>query len=205
MLTLTKRLLIIPFCFAASAHAVFINGGPGLENPAATIDFTEVSLPAGTPLNTQYSSYGVTFAGMYYDSVHFGDSKRAFNFQTLGSPTNPFSIFFNVSQTEAGFDFITQGGSITTFQAYLGGNLKDTGIANTGNESFYGFKGVTFDEIRISVTGGNDIEDGPVAGLTNIQFSNAASNAVPDAGSTVALLGMSVAGLGLLRKKMRLA
>ena len=182
----------------ASSQATFIANPVGIVAPT-TIDFTEVVLANGTALTTQYSAYGLTFAGMFYNTQPITSggvtAPVAENFQPI---TNPFSLFFSTVQTSADFNFITNTGEVTLFQAYLGGVLQDSGVAATSisDVNFYGFTGDNFDEIRITVS--NNING--AAALDNVQFNG--TGQVPDAGSTLALFGLGIGALALGSRRL---
>jgi hypothetical protein len=176
-----------------AAAAPIIDSPTGLSNPAVTITFDEVVLAPGTALTTQYAALGVTFSGLFYNTLPlpFGDIvvPMAENFDPV---TNPFSIFFNTPQTSAALAFVSNN-AMTKFAAYLNGTLVDnfTAFTNTFDLNiYYGFAGGSpFDELRIGV-----FNDDGFAGLDNIQFGTAAPPAVPEP-ATLSLIGLGLAGL----------
>ena len=194
------------------AKAVLIVNSTGISNPARTITFSEISLANGASLTNQYSSLGVTFTGLFYDpQPGFPDNHiqppDIGNFSAPGDPpanlANPFSIYFNQTQTAAAFALATASGT-TTFDALLNGIVVDSGTAATGvnfTNNFYGFSGVAFNQIRITVASFNN-----AALLDNLQLGNAAS-AVPEP-STLVMAGvatLSGLGVGWRRRKRAIA
>lgn len=182
---------------AANTKADFLVNAFGINSPGTTITFDEVVLPNGTALGSSYSSYGLTFSDMYYNTepVVFGgvSAPVAENFHPIA---NPFSIFFASDQTDAAFNFITNDGETTLFEAYLDGILQASGTAVTGISStdFYGFEDELFDEIRITVS----YNVNGAAALDNIQFDGTAP--VPEVGT---MAGAAVFALGALAARRR--
>ena len=182
---------------AVIASASPIVNATGLSSPTATVTFEEIVLGADTALTSQYSGLGVTFSGLQYDTQScagfpgFGGSHCAGN---LG--TNPFSVFFNSVQTAAAIGFATNPNT-TTVSAYLSGGLVESFSQATSFDvagtAFLGFSGISFDEIRFSVSG-----DG-AAVLDNIQMGT--SNAVPEP-STFALAALALGALCLGRRRL---
>jgi hypothetical protein len=157
---------------AAPAKALFIQNTSGLANPAQTITFNEIPVSQGTPVSNAYSSLGVTFgASLLYDTGNYSIPNVApaqlVNFGT-GNPL--INIFFNTAQNQAGFTAATNGGT-STFAAYLSNTLVETVDVATDSarlDNFYGFTGITFDEIRVFAGGtGNAIV------IDNLQFGTA--------------------------------
>jgi PEP-CTERM motif len=182
---------------AAEAKATPINGtATGLTSPSAVLTFSEVALASGTSLTNQFAAFGVTFlGGAYYDPQPGGffPTVAAGNFSAGGSPpvglTNPFTIIFTAPVGGAAFQFITNPGS-TTFTARLGGVSVESFVAATSTaQLFYGFQGITFDNILINVSTDNN-----AALFDNIQTGSA----VPEP-TTMILIGTGV--LAALRRR----
>jgi hypothetical protein len=199
------RSALVLLATAASSQAAFISSPTGIIT-TNTITFDEVVIPNGSALTNQYAAYGVNFQGMYYNTqpITFGgvSAPVAENFNPI---SNPFSILFTNAQSQADFNFITNDGEITLFEAYLGGVLQDSGSVATGiaDTNYYGFSGVTFDEIRISVS--NNVNG--AAALDNIQFNaeGGGTHNTPDTGSTLAMFGLGLTGLSAVRRKLKRA
>lgn len=161
----------------------FLNNSSGLPAPANVITFSELVLAQNTEILSQYSSFGVTFSPRvrYNPSGALGTPYPNFNgvfaanFGGSNPIGNPASIFFTTAQTSAAFALATEGGVTSTFEALLGGVVQDSAsrvTTFTSSTNFFGFTGVTFDQIRIT--------EAPGAGLNgsfafdNIQFGVAA-------------------------------
>jgi hypothetical protein len=196
--TLTTFAAISLFAGATVASAAPITNATGIASPAVTILFSEFGLAADTVITNQYSSLGVTFSPNVYQNpqgfpgpnVDLGPNSAS-NFSFSGGPiVSPFSIFFNTDQTQAAFAMITNANT-STFGAYLNSVLVEsfsiaTGPANPNN--FYGFSGILFDEIRVTVGG-----DG------NAIFDNLQIGSVPEP-TTILLMGLGLAALARRRR-----
>lgn len=204
----------------APAHALAIDTSPtGLTNPAQTIDFSDLAgeAPVGTTaLTNQYSSAGVTFSNLYFvgsadfDTISFGefpykDSASAFNITSLSTgmtTVNPFSIQFASPQTRAAFKIYSSTPTVT-FTALLNGTLIESftssSVTNGPPGEYYGFTGVTFDQIQIAV-GGSDLR---AAGISSLQIGEA----TPVPFGFTPLPGLAVSGLlcGINRLRKRFA
>lgn len=149
---------------AAAADAAFFNNSTGLATPSVTIDFSEHTYPDDTVITTEFSDFGVTFTpNLYYQTTFPGGlvpnatAPDLTNF--IPGPgsglVNPFSINFSSPVSGAAFVLGTNP-NMTTFTAFLLGVQVDAGIAPTDLNNamdFYGFKGITFDKITVSVGG----------------------------------------------------
>ena len=136
-----------------AAH--FENTTTGLVSPGTTVTFDEFTFAQNTAITTQFSSLGVTFTNLFYDS-QFGFFPAHFlgNFFPI---TNPFSVHFSVPQSAAAFQMITNAGT-STFTARLGGVTVESFTAPTDTDtstSFFGFTGIVFDEILVTAGGSN--------------------------------------------------
>jgi hypothetical protein len=187
------------------AQAASLNNGTGISNPATTITFDEFPLANDTPLTNQYASLGVTFTGLFSDTIFSGlpniNPSAARNFTI--SVENPFLISFTQPQSQAAFSLITNPGT-STFEALLNNAVVDsfsnvTDAANTNN--FYGFTGVTFDAIRITA-GGRGRTNVGAAVIDNIQFGAATAQSVPEPFS---IIGTLVGGTAAFRIRKKLA
>lgn len=193
--------LCAPVLFAMLANAgEIINAGTGLAIAQNTITFSEVPLTQGAVVTNQYASFGATFSGAYYDPQpgFFADpSIGNFSF-CCGTESNPVSIFFGGPTTDAAFQFITNDSPPdSTFSAYLAGSLVASFTAPTGlDASWFGFTGLTFDEIQVSGGG-----PGNFFLVDNLEFS-ASSSAIPEP-ATSGLLGAALIGLYTLRRKRK--
>lgn len=184
-------------CFSMGANASTITNNFGLTSPANTITFDEVVFSQGTSVDTQYASYGVTFSPALHYDAQAGtwagiDGHHLGNFHPI---TNPISVFFNATQSEAAFSFASNT-QTTTFDALLNGALVETFslVTTSGDpaQTFYGFANILFNEIRI--TGDGSSNDAFL--MDNIQLS-----AVP-VPAAAWLFGSALLGFfGFSRKK----
>jgi PEP-CTERM motif-containing protein len=157
-------LLLVLGTFTASvANATFFNNSSGITSPAETIDFSEHTFADNTFITTQFSDLGVTFSpGLYYQNTFAPGLPNSVppdltNFLPAngGGEVDPFSIFFSSPVTAAAFVLGTNPNT-TMFFALLNGVVVDSGSAPSSlNNSmdFYGFTGVSFDQIIVDVGG----------------------------------------------------
>ena len=130
----------------------------GLSSPAVNIGFDEISLMSGELVIDQYSGLGVSFspALAYLGSFSAGPNISGPSLINIGgSPLtifNPFSIAFENAVSGASFAFVSAD-SNTTFEALLNGVVVESFSSMTGDQiqSYYGFTGIVFDEIRVTV------------------------------------------------------
>ena len=183
--------------FAGASFGSTIDHGTGLAGLFQTITFSELSFAPNTPITTQFSSLGVSFTPqLYYDTPDVlyanivGD-----RLQNYYPCCNAFSIFFTNVQSAVDFNFVTQPGT-TTFTARLGGVIQESFTTSTDlltTPNFYGFQGISLDEIDVSVSSVNGAMQ-----LDNIQLG------VPEPGGW-ALLASGLMALAAFsrRKKAR--
>ncbi|MEM7223187.1 MAG: PEP-CTERM sorting domain-containing protein [Pseudomonadota bacterium] len=182
---------------AAPASAAPISNSPtGLAAPTTTLTFNEVVVPNNTIITNQYQAFGVTFG-----------PNLVFNPQMTGFPNmvgnrlgnffpiiSTFTIDFNSAMSEIAFAMVTNPG-VSTFTALLDGVTVETFVAGTNFSSannYYGFTGITFDQIRVDVGGRN----GAML-LDSLQFT-----VVPEP-STFALFGLALGGLGFMVRRRK--
>jgi hypothetical protein len=150
-------------CGPGSAHATPIISSPtGLLAPTTSLTFDEVVLPIFASVTNQYQSFGVTFSpNLYYaDQLNLPNVSggQIGNFSCCVGPgiiVNPFSINFVGDVTASAFAMVTYPG-ISTFTALLAGiPIESFSVATTFTSSsdFYGFEGITFDQITVAISG----------------------------------------------------
>lgn len=196
--TLTLPTLAQAFFVRAETPYPFFNPATALGwTGMNTITFDELTFPNSTPVTTQYSELGASFEpNLYYVDNGLGGTLQNFvlNFEIR----DPWDIVFSSPQTRAGFNVFSDGFFISTFQAYLGATLVETGFARPlgpsgGDGNFFGFEGVTFDRIRVA--GSNT---GPTffSGIDNVTFS------VPEPAG-LSLVALALASMAWMRRRVR--
>ena len=130
----------------------------GITSPDQVVTFSEFTFPTATPINTQFSSLGVTFSpGLCYNV-----QPQFFPTQSLASfgcsPSGNNSIFFNKVVGAAAVALQSNPIS-TTFTALLDGAVVESFTTTTSlsvlpdlthASDFYGFTGIQFNELRIA-------------------------------------------------------
>lgn len=191
--------LALTLCFGIAAiglsmqavSATPINGAAtGLVSPTISHDFEAGALPVSTVVTTQFA--GVTFGTNYNLFDNGGTNNANITGRFLGDvgSVGPGSIFFIEDVTAASFNLRTNA-TTTTFTALLDSVIVDsfaaaTDLSNTSN--FFGFEGIVFDEIQISIASGG-------YNLDNLEFIT-----LPEP-SAIVLLGLGLIGLGAMRRR----
>jgi len=184
------------------AQAQFFVNTFGLTSPISTVTFSEFAFAQGTSITNEFSSLGVTLSpGLQYNSQGgtFGFSGITGDYvgNNGGQFINPFSILFNSAQTAAAFAAATNP-TTTFFEALLGGSVVASGTSATNfsdPNAYYGFTGVVFDEIRVTVGGDQQML------VDNVQLGN--GTVVPEPGTFALLAAMLIPGAALLRRRAK--
>lgn len=184
---------------AARAVPIQMATQTGLASAEVSITFDEIILPSSTVLSDEYAGLGVTFSpGLLYnpgtanmsDSILGLDGRRLANFYPV---TSIFSIYFVDPVEEAVVGILAP--DITTFTAFHKGIEVET-FQNSRlpqAQGFYGFTGITFDEIRVDAH--SRVDEGRAL-LDNIQFTTA--RPIPEP-SGVMLFALGFALLSVVR------
>ena len=188
------------YAIAAPAHANFFKNGTGLASPGQTVDFESVVLATNQVVTTEFQSLGVTFTGAFanpdplvpYPNV---SGNRISNFQSNIGHSALFVADFGSTLSEVAFSFVSSPGT-ATFEALLNGILVESGSGVTSaidSNNFFGFTGITFNQIRLSV---NSFDSAFV--IDNLQTVNS----VPEPESwALLLMGVSLIGVASRRDK----
>jgi hypothetical protein len=181
--------------FAAGAHADDIEGtGTNFFGSTQITNFSEIPLPANTPVTTQYAGLGITFSpGVFYDpqnGTEFGlPLNDVGNYQDFSTAhVDPVTI--NFSQVQTGVEFLMAAdGTPYLFEALNGGQAVDFFTTTVNSPAlFYGFFNVPFDQIEISQAGTGG---GPYWLISDIETGVSPAPEPP----SLALLGIGLLGL----------
>jgi len=162
---------LVALVLAAALQAAPISAsGTGLASPAYTITFSEVTLAQYTPVTNQFAAYGASFGpNIFYDpQLGYFPTPALGNFP-CGDYCAPFSIYFTVPQTAAAFQFITNAGTSAFTAKRLGVDVETFSSPTDPTILYYGFTGITFDEIYVSPGGYNN-----AMLMDNLQLGSAA-------------------------------
>jgi hypothetical protein len=204
---------------AAPLVAQAISGSTsGLAGTFSTINFNGLGIGSGAPVSSQIA--GVTFTPALFYAATGAESFASFppgyliNFSGSAAAVNPFSIFFASAVNGAALQIQTDPGATTTFQAFLGATNVGSFTASTsccgatGDFLYYGFQGITFDQLRITTSGG---AEGFIA-IDNLQYATAGGTepppppppvtTVPEP-ATMTLMATGLAGLIAARRRRK--
>lgn len=142
---------------ALPAQAALINNSFGLTGTFQTIGFESVALMTNQAVSTQFQSLGVTFTNAFGNPVANSlpnfSGNRIGNFQGGIGNVGTLTMDFSSVLDSVAFALVTSPGT-STIQAYLNGLLVESNTAPTDTTSFtnfYGFTGIQFNQVRLSV------------------------------------------------------
>lgn len=191
---------------ATASAAVFTQSTTGLASPTVTQDFDTPSLTVDQAVTSQYQASGLAnTANLYwgtgiYDG-EFGNISGGYlaDFTDDGCCAANGSLYFTHAIDSVGFTLITNSaGNDTTLTALLNGVVVESDVVNSsprGNNDFYGFTGITFDQVEITAP-----YDGAFL-VDNLQIGSTVSS-VPEP-SSVALFGLGLLGVAASRRQRR--
>lgn len=187
---------------ATSVSAATINNFTGLAAPVKTITFSEHSdVAIGATITNQYAADGVTFGslslteGLYYTAA--GNTGTGL-LNYFPDTYNPFSIKFASAVTGAAFNMITNGYT-DKFTALLNGKVIKSFTADTGNWKYYGFDGISFDEIQVEI-GFESTALNKHMRLDDVQIGNVSAVPLPAGGL---LLLSAFGGVAALKRRTK--
>lgn len=200
---------IVPYLlaslFAGVASATPITTTSVFTSGDKVLNFDEVALASGTLISNQYAAYGVVFTGGIYRSNGGYSSANHVSGSYLdsfsgGGHTNFWSIDFSSIQTSAGAYFEVDSDNSLVLTAMLGGNVVESfsfsdGICCT-TMAFAGFTGINFDSLRFTTS----LSNGRNFYMDELHYTSASTSSVP-APTSIMLLGLGLAGVGLSRKR----
>lgn len=148
--------------FTQPAFATFFNNSAGLNNPDQTVDFESAVLAVNESVTNEFAGFGVTFDNAFanpdlsnsYPNIN---GNRIGNFRSNVGQSGLFTVHFSNVLSEVAFAMVTAPGT-STFRALLNGAEIDSVSAPTtftSTVNFFGFRGITFDAITISVVSGD--------------------------------------------------
>ena len=156
-----SRALTITVCaglLSVNTHAAAIkDSNSGLLSPDIVIDFGNNLYAAGTTIDNQFLSSGVTFGPTFlYNDINTSYVPLTQGYlENINISSQPGSILFSLDVTAADFSWRTLKNTTTTFSAFNNNVLVEefTDDTNTSETSgrFFGFKDILFDEIRFSI------------------------------------------------------
>lgn len=190
--TMTKNLLFFGLFLTAPLAAAPLVNATGLLAPGAQITFSEVALTQGDLITNQYAGLGATFSGanLHYQSIstflglppdHLFNGVTEPNATPAPGSSTTFLISFASSVSAASLQmlFLAPGPTDSTqlvMRALAGGigqetlTVNDPDLNNFSN-TYYGFTGINFDALEITVNYAGAPATRPGVALDNLAFN----------------------------------
>ena len=192
-----------------SAHALSFTTSEGTQpSNVGTITLTQID---GNTVNVLVDLSDTTTPNPRYGFINTGGPHTPFTFTLAGSEVGVTATFIQPSGGTFSFGVLSlnlDGGGNTPFGTY--GVAIDSSANNGSSKAYYGdlefnltrASGLVMADFIANASGAYfaaDLTDGQNTGA---QAWKTPGTSVPDGGSTLALVGLAIAGLGLARRKL---